>query len=403
MNKPTPVFDEEVKKYYARLQVGTVRKRFWFGSSKKKAEQELSQTLKDIASGRITFTKVETTAVKLDTGQKDIRLEELIHKHLTWVKANRSPATYKTRKTCLKAFLKFMGACMVSSITRLRLSEFYDHAKRRHGHGDNAGAFHMREARTLLRWGEEYELIDNPIRRFPPIRYAPPRTLRFSDDEIGRLLARIPEGSFRDMIEFGLLTGLRPLELRELKKEEVVQDAQGRCFILIEQHKTSKTAKTPQPRSVPLPQEAAAIVRRQVDSHPTADYIFLNEDGTPYTAGVYRRRLERWCKRAKIPVKPPYALRHSFASLQADENTNIVSLGQLMGHTSTRTTARYIRASAEHQRQAVDRTAAHILALMPASPKSETGEKVASNVASNSSAENETGGSVDGTACISTS
>ncbi len=80
--------------------------------------------LKDIASSRITFSKVETTAVKLDHEQKDIRLEELIHKHLAWVEANLSPATYKTRKTCLKAFLKFMDACMVSSITRLRLSEF---------------------------------------------------------------------------------------------------------------------------------------------------------------------------------------------------------------------------------------------------------------------------------------
>jgi integrase len=108
-----------------------------------------------------------------------------------------------------------------------------------------------------------------------------------------------------------------------------------------------------------------SIVRRQLDSHPDEDHIFLNDEGTPYTAGVYRRRLERWCKKAKIPVKPPYALRHSFASLQADENTNIVALGQLMGHTSTRTTARYIRASAEHQRQAVDRTAAHILTLLP--------------------------------------
>lgn len=371
-------------RYYARLQIESIRKRFWFGSSKKGAEQDLKKTVKEIAAGLIAFSHVETTAVKSADGHKDIRLEELIHRHLEWVKSNRAVATYETRRTCLKAFLKFMGACMVSSITRLRLSEFYDYAKRHHGHGDNGGAFHMRETRTLLRWAEEYELCDNPVNRFPPIRYSPPRTLRFSDDEIAKLLARIPEGGFRDMIEFGLMTGLRPLELRELTKDEVVQDAQGRCFILIEHHKTSKTAKTPQPRSVPLPQEATAIVRRQLNSHPDEDHVFLNDEGTPYTADVYRRRLERWCKKADILVKPPYALRHSFASLQADENTNIVALGQLMGHTSTRTTARYIRASAEHQRQAVDRTAAHILALLP---KKEPGALPAQKGESNSPAE----------------
>ena len=352
-------------RYYARLQIESIRKRFWFGSSKKDAELALRKTVKDIAAGLVSFSHVETTAVNLADGHKDIRVEELVHRHLEWVKANRALATYLIKKECLKVFLKFMGPCMVSSITRLRMSEFYDYARQHHGHGENAGAHHIREVRTLLRWAEEYELCDNPVRRFPPIRHAPPRTLRFSDDEITKLLSRIPQGDFRDMIEFGLLTGLRPQELRGLTQSEVVLDHQGRHHVLIEQHKTSKTAKDPQPRSVPLPHEAAAIVLRQIGAHPDEPHIFLNDDGTPYEAGVYRRRLERWCKKAKIPVKPPYALRHTFASLQADGDINIVTLGQLMGHTSTRTTARYIRASAEHHKQAVDRTAAHILALLP--------------------------------------
>ncbi|NLF02427.1 MAG: tyrosine-type recombinase/integrase [Anaerolineales bacterium] len=76
------------------------------------------------------------------------------------------------------------------------------------------------------------------------------------------------------------------------------------------------------------------------------------------------------------PIRPPHfglllrrfrSLRHTFASRQADGDINIVTLGQLMGHTSTRTTARYIRASAEHHKQTVDRTASHILALLPQS------------------------------------
>ena len=54
-----------------------------------------------------------------------------------------------------------------------------------------------------------------------------------------------------------------------------------------------------------------------------------------------------------IEQKPPYALRHTFASMQADGDTNMVALGQLMGHSSTRTTARYIRTSCEHHVKAV--------------------------------------------------
>ena len=101
--------------------------------------------------------------------------------------------------------------------------------------------------------------------------------------------------------------------------------------------------------------------------------------------------------------KPPYALRHhTFASIQADGDTNIVTLDQLMGHTSTRTTARYIRASAEHHRQAVDRMAEHVQTLLPKNEsKSKTGQKVATKVAANADSEKEAGGRVTATACQS--
>ena len=107
--------------------------------------------------------------------------------------------------------------------------------------------------------------------------------------------------------------------------------------------------------------------------------------------------------RAKIPAKPPYALRHTFATLQAEADANIVVLGQLMGHSSTRTTARYIHASAEHHQQAVDRTAEHILALVPQEDaKSETGQKVATKVATPPNPKKQNGDCVDATACFST-
>ncbi len=130
----------------------------------------------------------------------------------------------------------------------------------------------------------------------------------------------------------------------------------------------------------------------------------MNDAGTPYATDVFRRKLERWCDRAEIEQKPPYALRHTFASMQADGDTNMGALGQLMGHSSTRTTARYIRASCEHHVKAVERGAAHILSLMtkPAEAEGigdESGKKVAAKVATNAISEKETGGCIAATAC----
>ena len=136
--------------------------------------------------------------------------------------------------------------------------------------------------------------------------------------------------------------------------------------------------------------------------HPGSELLFLNDGGTPYTAHVFRRRLERACGRAGIAKRLPYALRHSFASLHAEDGTNIVTLGQLMGHTNTRTTARCITATAAHHRQLVEHTAQHVLSLLPEpGAEAKSGQKVASKVASKPETEKQEGGCIVATACLS--
>ena len=120
------------------------------------------------------------------------------------------------------------------------------------------------------------------------------------------------------MLVFGLMTGLSPQEMRTLKKSEITHDGNGHSYVLIEVHKTSRSARDPQPRTVPLTKEASEIVQRQGELYPKAEYVFMNDAGQPYDADIFRRKLERWCARAKIEQKPPYALRHTFASMQAD-------------------------------------------------------------------------------------
>ncbi len=397
---PSIQFDETCGQYYVRLQVDGIRKRFWLGSCKKDAVANLKDTLKNIATGKITFTVSETTATTTPDGVRDMRLEELAHKYLVWVQQNLALRTYITRRYSIQAFIKYIGPAMVSQLTRIQLSDFYAWARQHHSRGPNGGNHHLRDVRTMLRWAEEYEVCDNPIHRFPKIHHTPPTTRRFDDGDMVKLLQRIPAGTLRDMLLFGLLTGMRPQEVRELAPPHVIRSPDGHFHLCVEQHKTAKMVSDPVPRTVPLSAEAHAIIRRQVEQHPSANHVFLTEDGTIYSADVFRRSMERWCHRAGITQRTPYALRHTFASRQADSNTNLVSLGQLMGHTSTKTTARYISSSQEHHRQVIDRNAESILALVAASDeKSKDGQKVASKVASNSFSKKGKSGCVVATAC----
>lgn len=148
------------------------------------------------------------------------------------------------------------------------------------------------------------------------------------------------------------MTGLRPIEIRTLKKTDIELGDTG-ASVRIEHHKTEATSKMPLPRSVPLTKEALEIVQRQIARHSQSNYVFLNGRRTPYDRNSLRIRLERACRRAKIPVRPPYAWRHFFGTMQGANGTNLAVIAQLMGHSTIQMSCRYISNSDEAHLKAV--------------------------------------------------
>ena len=72
----------------------------------------------------------------------------------------------------------------------------------------------------------------------------------------------------------------------------------------------------------------------------------------------------------------------------AENKTNMTILGHLMGHTSTRTTQRYIANNSEYHRQMVEELAERF-GDIPNIRNGDSSQKVASKVASNSKSENQ--------------
>ncbi|MFA7159163.1 MAG: site-specific integrase [Kiritimatiellia bacterium] len=381
--------------YYTRIQVSGIMKRFKFGTNRREAEQQLRQTEKDIAAGKVTFSTSETTMVTTSDGKQDMHLAELANRYLEWLSANRSKSTYELRKNYIQQFLMFMGKCMVSSVTKAKIAEFpiwaikrkqeavlarykawnnsrvHKNTKprlNRSGRRNRSKSIltpsvrpvrqteYLRHIKTMFRWGDEMEVCSCPVRKFPPILTPPPATKLFTDKDMQALLTTAPE-DFRDMLLFGLLTGLRPQELRTLRKTDVILEGE-RFRLNIALHKTSSSSKNPIPRSVPLTDVAAQILVRQMKpGMPSNAIIFRQDNGQPYSAGTFRARLHRLCTKANVPKRPPYALRHSFATTLAGDGTNMTIIGQLMGHSTLRTTQRYIANNFEYQQTAMDRLA----------------------------------------------
>ena len=343
--------DPRTGTYYARIQVDGVRKKFFFSKNHRKAEHELRQLEKDLESGTKSFAALANPQVDRTRAQ-DITIQTLTAKYLSWVEANRAKGTLATKRYMLAPFVEQFGECMVSDLNHITLSRFHAWAKSHRGRSENGGNRHMREVKTLLRWGEQIEICECPVRRFPALREAPAKTKKFTDDELVRLMQHVAD-DFRDLILFGLLTGLRPQELRSLRREHLRCNG-SQWAVVLERHKTSISAEVAQPRCVPLAADAVAIIEKQIAAHPWAQFIFLNDHAQSYTAGGFRQRLERACIRAGLEKKPPYALRHYFGTNRAAHGLNQAILAQIMGHTTIRTTSRYVAVIPEYHQKAMD-------------------------------------------------
>lgn len=358
--------------YFVRVMQDGVSKYFPLGTNKTQAQDQMDNIIIQIARGELPVVVTNTTQIKTADGRKDMMLDELAHLHLEWVERNRARGTYVNRKFHIANFRAFINneRAMVSHITRRKLEEFSDWARKNHGRGENGGTEAMAHVKTLLRWAEDQELCDLNFKKFPPIRRAPATTRRIPVEDLAKILNNADE-EFRDMLLFQLSTGLRPNELRNLVRSNLVRNSEGKLFVEIQRHKTSKQVANPPPRSIPLPPEGEEIVNRLIKAHPFAKTLFVNADGNIYCRYTFRNRLRRLCQRVKVPQYSPYELRHTFASIAADRDSESTALANLMGHSTTRTLKRYVHNTTEAHYRTISAVSNHLKSLLE--PKEEKG------------------------------
>ena len=233
--------DPKTKRHYVRIQVGKVRRRHWFSQDEKKAGRELKKLLRNIARGTVGPTRSAVSAYPANGPQNDMRLEVLAHHHLEWVERNRSAATYKLRRQVIRLFVAFMGPCMVSEVTKLKLSEFYDYARAEHGRGPNPGNWLLRNVRSMFRWAEDWDVCPMPVRKFPPMSSTPPPTKRFTDDEVKKLSEALDESGI--MVE-GDLRRETSLNIKRLTEIGCYRGIRHRKGLPVRGQKTKTNART---------------------------------------------------------------------------------------------------------------------------------------------------------------
>ena len=123
-------------------------------------------------------------------------------------------------------------------------------------------------------------------------------------------------------------------------------------------HKTAHTQRMPRPRVIvlhPVAQKLLGWIRRH-DHHE--QWIFAKADGTPWQRYALIGHMKRL--RAKLALPRDcrlYGLRHAFGTRAIRMGVELKTLSELMGHTSTRTTERYVHLAGqvEHLQAALNK------------------------------------------------
>ncbi len=193
--------------------------------------------------------------------------------------------------------------------------------------------------------------IANPVRSRLFVPEPPGRTRYLTEDEEHRLLAELPGFVDRAAVVMAIHTGLDRGAQFGLRWSDV--DLVTRAIHTVRRKGRRKGAT---PVTVRINDELLALLQ-SLPSRCASEWVFPASsgpgpiDGREFDRLVFRPALAR----AEVRGFRWKDLRHTFATRLRMQSVDLKSIGELMGHTSTRMTERYAHAAPDHLLETVQR------------------------------------------------
>ena len=152
-------------------------------------------------------------------------------------------------------------------------------------------------------------------------------------------------------------TGMRPGEIQGLTWNKVDIES-GKILINVSLARTKskgvylKSTKTEDERITTLSPYLLSVLNEHKENesikYRSADFedkfVFTNPTGDKISESTLRRNFKNFCERNELRYISPYGFRHTAATILAYNNIPMVNIAAKLGHTSTKTTQKYIHA-----------------------------------------------------------
>lgn len=162
----------------------------------------------------------------------------------------------------------------------------------------------------------------------------------FAPEEVKAILVACENLKHKTMLCLAYASGLRVSEIVQLK----IKDIDSKRMIL-----HVRQAKGMKDRQTMLSEKLLQLFREYYKEYKPAEWLFEGQGDKQYSTRSVQLVLDQAKKKAGVTRKGSvHALRHSFATHLFEGGTDILSIKELLGHSSLRTTMVYTHVSTKH-------------------------------------------------------
>jgi len=254
---------------------------------------------------------------------------------------NLSFYTIKNYINTLKHFIVWLDV-PIEKATNRHVLEYIDHLldRRLCPKTINCHLNSVRRFYDYLRY-EEGIYIHNPVKSGYALRVPKPLPRYVKEEDLTRFFKEINKSRDRAMFMLMLRCGLRVEEIACLSTGAVD---------LLRRRITVQNGKGMKDRVVYISDDASQALRRYLQVRPKAraNKVFLVEKGAcrgkPISVRGVQKRMEHYAQKSGISISC-HQLRHTMATQMLNAEADLVTIQDLLGHSSITTTQRYCKVS----------------------------------------------------------
>lgn len=276
------------------------------------------------------------------------RLHEALDEYVTWSETNR-PRTYRDRKGIVAKLKQHLGDVKLGELSPFAVEKL----KRTRSKAVKPATVN-REVAQLKRavglwasWGWMDEAQAQRIRNVPMLKEPPGRVREVTDAEwkaLEKALKKKPD-AVRHIVLGAMLSGLRRTNIVRLRRDEVDLN---RRQLTIGQTKNGEALR------LPISDGLRDVLKVALKRSKHSTYVFVNEDGEPYTPDGFSTLWQRTKREAKVQDLRFHDLRHDFASKVRRNGAGLDVVARLLGHSSLAMARRYAHIGDAELQEAVN-------------------------------------------------